>query len=202
VTDRAEEGYGLRLLLADEPSPGTTTVRPVSLPEAGWTRNIDQPPLEWHKLGLASITPLFVVSTTAGAGSERSTVTAVLTAELRGDPEQRRRDALADILRTQGDVLRYLAFLLGDPALLTGTGAAGGGSWLFGDGPVGTRHDIVLFEPLVRALADGGSALARIASLHDELAKLPNADELVPEGWDELWSAVWSAHLSHSGGST
>lgn len=199
VTDLAEEGYGLRLLLADEPSPGTTTVRPITLPEAGWTRDIDKARLEWNKLGVASITPLFVVSTTAGTGSERSTVAAVLTAELHGDPEQRRRDALADILRTQGDVLRYLAFLLGDPALLAGTGADGAGSWLFGDGPSGTRHDIVLFEPLVRALADGGSALARIASLHDELAKLPNADELVPEGWDELWSAVWSAHLVRTG---
>ncbi len=199
VTDLGEDGYGLRLLLADEPSPGTTTVRPVTLPEAGWTRNVDEPPLEWHKLGLASITPLFVVSTTAGTGAERSTVAAVLTAELRGDPEQRRRDALADILRSQGDVLRYLAFLLGDPALLAGNGTDGGGSWLFGDGPTGPRHDIVLFEPLVRALADGGSALARIASLHDELAKLPNADELIPDGWDELWTAVWSAHLVRTG---
>jgi hypothetical protein len=199
VTDLAEDGYGLRLLLADKPSPGTTTVWPVTLPEAGWTRNIDKAPLEWNRLGLASITPLFVVSTTAGTGAERSTVAAMLTAELKGDPEERRREALADILRTQGDVLRYLAFLLGDPALLAGTGADGGGSWLFGDGPAGTRHDVVLFEPLVRALADGGSALSRIASLQDELAKLPNADELVPTGWDELWSAVWAAHLVHTG---
>lgn len=124
---------------------------------------------------------------------------AVLTAELRGDPEHRRRDALADVLRTQADVLRYLAFLLGDATLAAGVTADGAGSWLFGDRPAGTRHDIVLFEPLVRALAEGGPALARVKSLHDELAKLPNADELIPDGWDELWAAVWSAHLQRTG---
>lgn len=194
VLDLGDDGYGLRLQLADIPSPGTTTVRPVTLPEAGWIRDIVQPPLEWLKLGIASITPLFVVSTTAGKGAARTTVAAVLTAELRGDPEHRRRDALADALRTQSDVLRYLAFLLGDAALAGGAGTHGT-SWVFGDGPGGSRQDVVLFEPLVRALAEGGSALSRVASLHDELKKLPNADELVPQGWDELWGAVWSAHV-------
>lgn len=195
VVDLGDESYGLSLLLADLPSPGTSTIRPITLPEAGWARDLAQPPLKWEKLSVASITPLFVVSTTAGSGPARSTVAAVITAELRGDPEHRRRDALADILRTQTDVLRYLAFLFRDAALGYGAGSDGAGSWLFGDGPGGTRNDVVLFEPLVRALAAGGPALSRVASLHEEIAKLPNAAELVPDGWDELWSAVWSAHL-------
>lgn len=195
VIDLGDDGYGLRLLLADVPSPGITTVRPISLPDAGWARDIKQPPLEWLKLSLRDVTPLFAVSTTAGTGAARTTAAAVLTAQLRGDPEHRRRDALADILRTQDDVLRYLAFLLGDAALTGGVGTEGHGSWLKFNGPGGTRDDIVLFEPLVRALADGGPALARVASLHQELAKLPNVAELIPDGWDELWDAVWSAHL-------
>jgi len=199
VSELAEGQYRLELALAHLTSPGLTTVRPVTLPETGWARDTTQVPLEWQRLSVSSITPLFVVSTTAGTGAAHATVAAVLTAELRGDPEHRRRDALADILRTQSDVLRYLAFLLGDATLDGGLGADGAGSWLYGDGAGGTRHDVVLFEPLVRALADGGSALARVAALHDELAKLPNADELIPPGWDELWKAVWSAHLQRTG---
>lgn len=204
VADVADlgEGYALGLTLADVPSPGTTTVRPITLPEAGWSRTVGPMPLEWQRLGLSSITPLFVVSTTAGTGNARSTVAAVLTADLHGDPEHRRRDALAEILRTQSDVLRYLAFLLGDATLAGGITSDGTGSWMFGEGPDGTRNDIVLYEPLVRALADGSSALERVASLHDELAKLPNADELIPEGWDALWGSVWAAHLQRSGATT
>lgn len=199
VAEVGDGGYKLQLALADVSSPGVTTVRPVTLPDAGWARNVSQHALEWQTLSIGAITPLFVVSTTAGAGAARCTVAAVLTAELRGDPEHRRRDALADILRTQADVLRYLAFLLGDATLAAGIASDEPGSWLFGDGPGGTRHDVVLFEPLVRALAEGGSALARVASLHEELAKLPKADELIPDGWDELWRAVWSAHLQRTG---
>lgn len=199
VVESNDGSYELRLALAAVPSPGTTTVRPVTLPEAGWLRDLGADPLAWQGLGLSSITPLFVVSTTAGVGAARSTVAAVLTAELHGDPEQRQRDALADVLRTQADVLRYLAFLLGDGTLAGMAGTDGQASWLIAGDRSGTRHDVVLFEPLIRALAEGGAALGRVASLHDELAKLPNAAELVPDGWDELWAAVWSAHLQSTG---
>ena len=198
VTDLGDGAYRLGLTLSDRRFQGVTTVRPVTLP-AGWFRDLEAPPLQWQTLAVGSITPLFVVSTTAGTGAARCTVAAVLTAELRGDPEHRRRDALADILKTQADVLRYLAFLLGDAALLGGDASGLAGSWDMGDRPGGTRQDIVLFEPLVRALSEGGSALKRVASLHDELAKLPNAAELVPAGWGELWEAVWSAHLRQTG---
>ena len=193
------DGYRLELTLPPVPSPGATSVWPITLPAATWTRDIGQPPTAWQPLNVGHITPLFVVSTTAGNGSARCTVAAVLTAELVGDPEHRRRDALADVLRTQSDVLRYLAFLLGDAAWSGGAALGEPGSWLFGDGPGGTRHDIVLFEPLVRALADGGAALKRVASLHEDLVKLPNGAELIPAGWQELWEAVWSAHLQHAG---
>jgi hypothetical protein len=198
VTALLDDSYRLELTLPSIPSPGVTTVWPITLPAATWSRDIGQMPVAWQPLSVGSITPMFVVSTTAGTGAARCTVAAVLTAELVGDPEHRRRDALADVLRTQADVLRYLAFLLGDAALSGGVSLGEPGSWLFGDGPGGFRHDIVLFEPLVKALADGGGALKRVASLHEDLVKLPNGAELVPEGWEELWQAVWSAHLQHA----
>lgn len=199
VSAAGDSTYSLELALPDVPSPGTTTVWPVSVPGSTWSRRFGQDALRWGPVGLATITPFYVVSTAAGTGSSRCTIACVLTADLLGDPPERRRDALGDILRNQADVLRYLAFLLGDPTLISGAAADGGEGWMFGDLPSGSRQDIVLFEPLIRAMAQGSSALTRVRALYDDLILLPNAAELLPEGWDELWQAVWTAHTARQG---
>jgi hypothetical protein len=199
VSTTGDGRYSLELALPDLPSPGTTTVWPVTTPQATWSRRLGRDELRWAPLGLATITPFYVVSTTAGIGTARCTVTCVLTADLIGDPPERRRDALGDILQNQADVLRYLAFLLGDPTLISGATADSGEGWMFGDLPSGSRQDIVLFEPLIRAMAQGSSALGRVRALYDDLVLLPNGNELLPEGWDALWQAVWTAHSTRLG---
>ena len=50
-----------------------------------------------------------------------------------------------------------------------------------------------LFEPLVRAVAHGDEALDRVAQLVDRLAEMPDGDDLVPEGFAELWTVVEEA---------
>ena len=199
VSAAGEGSYSLELALADVPSPGTPTVWPVSIPGSTWSRRLGHDALRWGPVGLAAITPFYVVSTTAGSGTARCTVACVLTADLVGDPAERRRDALGDILQNQADVLRYLAFLLGDPTLISGAAADSGEGWMFGDLPSGSRQDIVLFEPLIRAMAQGSSALSRVRALYDDLVLLPNGNELLPEGWDALWQAVWTAHTARQG---
>ncbi len=101
------------------------------------------------------------------------------------------------VLRSKLDVLRYLVLLLGDPsydalfAQLTGIDRERSGD----DTKPGTAASAVaLFEPLVRATRRDEDALARIASLMDELRELPNGDELVPDGFDQLWAVVWQVH--------
>ena len=194
VEPATDDRWDLSLALPEVDSPGTTTVRPVSLPDAGWRRRVDEDDLRWSPISLNAITPLFVVTTVAGAGDARAEVSAVLTADLSGDPPERRRDALASYLKSSEDVLRYLAFLLDGIDLLGGGSGAEGVNGFFGAGSPGSRTDLVLFEPLVKALAAGSDALARIAALHDDISSLPQAGELLPTGWTELWSAVWSAH--------
>ena len=67
-------------------------------------------------------------------------------------------------------------------------------------GPATTRSlgsaasAVALFEPLVRATGRDGDALARIASLMDQLREMPNGDELMPDGFDQLWTVVWQVH--------
>ena len=48
---------------------------------------------------------------------------------------------------------------------------------------------VALFEPLVRATGRDEDALARVASLMEQLREIPNGDELIPDGFDELWTS-------------
>ena len=66
--------------------------------------------------------------------------------------------------------------------------------WERNDGATGSRVDVALFEPLVRATGRDTDALARVASLVEELRQLPNGAELAPEGFQELWDVVWTVH--------
>jgi hypothetical protein len=94
-------------------------------------------------------------------------------------------------------VLRYLVFLLGDPsydalfAQLAGVDVDRSRD----DGrPAATTTNVALFEPLVRATGRDEDALARVASLVEELRALPKGEELVPDGFDDLWDVVWQVH--------
>lgn len=171
---------------------GESTIRPATLGDT-WAQPLASE-VRWRPLSLSALTPYLAVSTTAGHGRTRCTVATVLVVELVGDPEQRRHDAMADVLRTPHDVLRYLALLLGDAAL-SGWSGTGGEGWDRTGGPLGNRDDIVLFEPLARALATG-RGLDRVAAGYQQLSELDGARDLIPPGWDELWAAAWTAHTS------
>jgi len=170
--------------------PGPTRVRLLSLPGASQSRDLAET-VQWT-LAPENVTPFVVVETTSGTVTRRC----VLNAELRGAVGDRRKDALLSALASRRDVLRYIVFLLGDPsydALLTemaGTDGNGTAGW----GSAAATPSIALFEPLVRAAGRDPEALARVAGLVADLRSLPNAEELVPEGFDAMWDAVWQAH--------
>lgn len=143
------------------------------------------------------MTPFVVVETTAGSGEAKVTRRCVLKAELTGAVDGRRHDAVFSILRSKEDVLRYLVFLLGDPsydALFAEVAGLGADRFADSDRPAGANNDVALFEPLVRAAGRDQDALARVASLVEEIRELPNGTELVPDGFEELWDVVWQVH--------
>ena len=175
-------------------APGTTTVRLASLGES-LAKPLDAL-LDWT-IAPANVTPFVVVETTAGSGDAKVTRRCVLKAELTGAIDGRRQDAVFSILRSKEDVLRYLVFLLGDPsydALFAELAGMGAERFADADRPVYTNADVALFEPLVRAAGRDQDALARVASLVDELRELPDGTELVPDGFDELWDVIWQVH--------
>ncbi|WP_239073100.1 phospholipase D family protein [Sediminihabitans luteus] len=182
----------LKLTLPDA-VPGETTVWLASLRGDGQSRPLAGR-TEWA-VAPTNVTPFIAVETIGGDGDARVKRACVLKAELTGAIDSRRQDAVASVLRSKADVLRYLVFLLGDPsydalfAQIAGADADG-----FGREGQRSVEDIALFEPLVRATGRDVDALARVASLVDELREMEHADELVPDGFDELWDVVWQVH--------
>ncbi len=171
-------------------APGTTRMWLASLPDGAHAREFAET-AQWT-LAHEHVTPFVAVETTSGPVTRRC----VLKAELRGEIDERRKDAVMSVLKDPRDVLRYLAFLLGDPTYdtlltqMTGDGS-GGGQW--GASPGGSGG-IALFEPLVRAAGRDPEALAQVARLVADLKAMPGGEELVPEGFEDLWDAVWQAH--------
>lgn len=176
-------------------APGETRVWPASLPGEIHSQPLG-PTLTWT-IAPINVTPFVAIETTYGDGAAKVTRRCVLKAALTGAIDGRRQDAVFSILRSKDDVLRYLVFLLGDPsydalfAQLAGIEPAG---FVGSDQPALTGADVALFEPLVRATGRDEDALARVASLVEDLRELPNGAELVPDGFDELWDVVWQVH--------
>lgn len=183
-------------LTIPERVPGTTKVWLVSLPQDANVRDLALQ-LTWT-LAPINVTPFIALETTAGEGEARLTVCRVIKAALTGDVGDRRQQALAQVLNSKDAVLRYLVFLLSDPSYdALFTEMTGGAVEHWNTEPAGSvAADIALFEPLVRATGRDEDALARVASLVEQLRELPNGADLVPDGFEELWGAVWQAHRS------
>lgn len=200
VADADDDDRATITLSIDIPTdaPGITRVWPVSLPPDTQAKPLAHT-LDWT-IAPINVTPFMAVETTLGEGAARATRSCVIKSSLVGATEGRRQDAVFSILRSKDDVLRYLAFLLGDPsydalfAQLAGVDQQG---FHGTDRPALTSADVALFEPLVRATGRDEDALARVASLVEDLRSLPHGDELVPDGFDELWDVVWRVHREH-----
>ena len=196
VTSRGDDTVQVTLTTSSRwDDPGVTTVWLPTVPAQRQTWRTDDPSAQWHAISEKNVTPYLVVETTAGSGAARATRRCIVKTELAGDVGDRSRNALAQLLSSPEDVLRYLIFLLGDPAYddwATMLGDAG--SSPFTPQPRLTFDDYALFEPLVRAAGRDDTALERVASLVDDLRSLRNGAELTPDGFDELWTAVWEVH--------
>ena len=184
----------LTLTIPSDP-PGVTKIWLASLPGEIHSQPLGQI-LTWT-IAPINITPFIAVETTYGEGAAKVTRRCVLKASLSGVIDGRRQDAVFSILRSKEDVLRYLVFLLGDPsydALFAQLAGVDSERFAGSDRPGLTSADVALFEPLVRATGRDEDALARVASLVEDLRELPNGHELVPDGFDELWDVVWQVH--------
>lgn len=145
-----------------------------------------------------SVTPFIGIETSVevGKGQERQTVTrrCLVKAELLGDTSWRQKEQTLEVLKDREGVLRYLMFLLGEPAAelaeVAGSGERGPGA----EGGATTGFSPIVFERLVRATGRDSEALGRVAQLLSELADHPDRDDIDLDDLLALWDSVWTVH--------
>jgi len=186
------------ILTSDRPLPHaemvTITCWPVSRhPDTAQTQTPGTPVhLTEGALSLQALTSFFVFELTASAESGPVSTRIVSNARMVGAPEDRAERLLLEQLKTKGDVLRYLLFLLADIGdegafefahIITGSGETDR-DWM---------PQIPLLESMVRALSRHPEALVPIDRLITDLQKTPKGTGLLPEGLDQIWPAIWEA---------
>ena len=115
----------------------------------------------------------------------------VLNIPVTGIPEERNSAILQTVISNQEGFLRYLLLLLGDgglPGLDPGSGS-GFAKWLsrLADG-----EDIPLLEELTRTYSRDPKRLSEISDLVRVLSQ-GSRNEIIPEGFSELWKVFESA---------
>ena len=146
---------------------------------------------------LADITPFIVLVARDGAGNERRTI---VLARLLDDIASRRDAIIARQLTDRAAFVRLLTLLLelSGAWVLAPNGSGGAGFFGTADAAgVGTG----LFEALVRAVGDGHHGLADARRIIDYLRD-NDAQAVLPDGFEELWTEIWCAHLELTGGTS
>ena len=151
------------------------------------------------ELSAEGLTAFFAVELTLRQGSKQERVDFVIRAALEGAPADRLDRLLVQLLRTRGDVLRYMLFLLADDdaALAALRGLAGDAPSQPGlrDGHLG-EADLPLVEWIVRALARAPERVDHLARLVASLRATDEGRELLPPGFDAIWDAIWAARTA------
>jgi hypothetical protein len=148
---------------------------------------------EFTGLSLQAITSFLCLELTQPLEGEDLVSRVVVNARLTGAPDDRYQRILTAALRSRGDVLRYLLFLLAD---LGDPDAVSEVTHLFatqGSGDGARAAEIPLFESMVRALDQRPESLDHIHRLIADLQHTPEGRELLPDGIDEVWPAIWQA---------
>jgi hypothetical protein len=120
----------------------------------------------------------------------------VLNVPLRGAPRGRHEAVLRTLLRDKERLLRYLLFVLAEAEGVQSlsppdlAAIAGGGN---GDDRGWGQLQFPLFEALVRTLARDPQKLSQIARLLEDLGDGDQLEELLPDGFRDVWDPIWAA---------
>ena len=144
---------------------------------------------------IADVTPFLVLRIDLQGPTTSVIGSTVVRAQLIGDPPGRFDAVIARQVNSPAKFLRFLFLLLG----ITGGGTP---SWLEANSDPADDDDATqlpallelgVFEALARALATNPSALDDLGRLVDRLRSTDAGRSTLPEGFDELWTAVTDA---------
>lgn len=148
------------------------------------------------ELSTEGITAFYAVELRVSEGRTAERVDFVVRAELEGAPNDRLDRLLVQLLRTRGDVLRYMLFLLaGDDdsiATLRGLTSDRRSDLDLEDGHT-LALDVPLVEWMVRALARTPDRITHLSRLVESLRATVEGRELLPPDFDAIWDVIWAA---------
>jgi len=141
-------------------------------------------------LSLTGLTAFTVFELSATIEQKTASVRFVLNLPVDGMPSERDGHILRDISADKRRFVRYLLFLLADSADVSQMAT------LFANGRNGKNNAVAtevaglpLLESLVRTLSRHPEKLARIAELVDSLQQTQDGQDVLPEGFIEIWQA-------------
>lgn len=194
IIDPQTVSAALRLSVPDHMFLSKTRVWLSTTPEDTRRVGDDRP---WE-IAPVNVTSFLALETTVQAVTRRC----ILTCRLTGEAVDRRKAALAAMLSSPDRVLQYIALLMGIDAPgqvqeVLETDAHASGITLPGstDKPGMKLTQPVLFEPLMHATRHP-QELSKIAAQIDDLAALPDAAELIPADFLDMWDTVIAATLT------
>jgi hypothetical protein len=195
----AAEGTGYLLNVATSrditvPAGVTVACWPVTL-GAGYSRSLSSGRII-HSFPVAfeSITSFIAFRVAQQPGRSGFEDTFVLNVPLTGAPADRRNRLLRAVIQDRDRFVRYLLLLLADEGfeLAEQMAIVDRAS---GDAAPSGRNDEVggLLESFLRTLDREPARLDHIARLVEDLRTQPDAAQLLPERFDEVWAPIWAA---------
>jgi hypothetical protein len=201
--DQVDSSYRFTLRATGEsPIPASASARcwPITLDRAvalplsrAWDEGVK------FVVSAEGLTAFFAVELILREGRKTERIGFVIRAALEGAPADRLDRLLVQLLRTRGDVLRYMLFLLAgdDAAIATVRGLTGDPSSRSGSGDgQASAIDLPLVEWMVRALARTPERVDHLARLIASLRATDEGRELLPQDLDEIWDVIWAARTA------
>jgi hypothetical protein len=143
-------------------------------------------------LSFQAITSFFAFELTGRAGGQDRQVRFVVNVALVGAPDGRREQVLRSLVRDRSRMLRFLWLLLADEGIVV-PGATDPISREASDGNEASSLPANgLFEMLLRNLDRAPDRLDHLHGLLKELRHGENGEDLLPEGFDEIWAPIWA----------
>ena len=180
--------------------PESVVIRcwPVTLPEREAVDGqglVSGDSILFPKLTFEALTAFMAFDVRANVGKSTHRLRFVLNLPVEGLPNDRPEHMLRLILQNKKQVLRMLLLLLADSGsdaligLIQTHGTSDNDHAENGGHGLG---DLALFEPLLRTLEHNPGKLTRVARLISDLEKTPGGTDLLPSGFMQIWTPIWT----------
>jgi len=201
VVQANDDKYDLQVKLPDDPISLPEGVHischPISLDELhaqiiSGIEGITE--ISFKNLSIVSLTGFIAFKVTAKLGNKTSSISFVLNLPVTGLPEDRNSFVITNVINNSRNFIRYLLLILSsDPNTVInsfiedseGKDSDRGTDYMFQ-----AVDDIPLFEELLRASSRNPEKIKQIASLINEIKKTNPNQNLFPEGFDDIWTAI------------